>query len=152
MKVGVHRGSILGLLLFIIVLETLSNEFCSGVPWEDLYADDLVIIAESLKECVRRLLTWKEAMEEKGLNAGKTKIMICGTGLDLLQSSGEFPYANCCTGVGSNSIFCNDCKYWVHKKCSGLKRLTKDPDYRCIRCQGTARPLDGRPQKGTMES
>ena len=38
-------------------------------------------------------------------------------------------------------------KHWVHKKCSGLKRLTKDPDYRCTRCQGTARPLDGRPQK-----
>ena len=37
-------------------------------------------------------MTWKEAMEEKRLrvNAGKTKIMICGTGLDLLQSSGEF--------------------------------------------------------------
>ena len=26
-----------------------------------------VIFAESLKECVRRLLTWKEAIEEKGL-------------------------------------------------------------------------------------
>ena len=51
------------------------------------------------------------------------------------------------TGVGSNSIFCNGCKYWVHKKCSGLKPLTKDPDYRCTRCRGTARPLDGRPQK-----
>ena len=88
-------------------------------------------------------------MEKKGLrvNAGKTKIMICGTGLDLLQSSGEFPCAVCCTGVGSNSIFCNGCKHWVHKKCSGLKRLKKDPDYRCTRCQGTARPLDGRPQK-----
>ena len=38
-------------------------------------------------------MTWKEAMEKKGqrVNAGKTKIMICGTGLDLLQSSGEFP-------------------------------------------------------------
>ena len=49
-----------------------------GVPWEDL--DDLVIRAELLEECVRKLLTWKEAMEEKGLrvNAGKTKIMICG--------------------------------------------------------------------------
>ena len=35
----------------------------------------------------------------------------------------------------------------MHKKCSGLKRLKKDPDYRCTRCQGTARPLDGRPQK-----
>ena len=34
-----------------------------------------------------------------------------------------------------------------HKKCSGLKRLTKDPDYRCKWCQGTARPLDGRSQK-----
>ena len=44
-------------------------------------------------------------------------------------------------------IFCSDCKHWVHKKCSGLKRLTKDPDYRCTRCQGTARSLDSRPQK-----
>ena len=62
------------------MLEALSSEFRCGVPWENLYADDLVIIAESLEECVRRLLTWREAMEEKGLrvNAGKTKIMICG--------------------------------------------------------------------------
>ena len=32
-------------------------------------------------------------MEEKGLrvNAGKMKIMICGMGLDLLQSSSAFP-------------------------------------------------------------
>ena len=73
------------------------------------------------------------------------KIMICGMGLDLLQSSGEFPCAVCHTRVGSNSIFCNGCKHWVHKKYSGLNRLTKDPDYRCTRCQGTAGPLDSRP-------
>ena len=73
--------------------------------------------------------------------------MICCTDLDLLQSSGEFSCTVCRTGVGSNSIFCNGCKHWVLKKCSGLKRLTKDPDYRCTRCQGTARPLDGRPQR-----
>ena len=148
-KVGVHQGSVLSPLLFIIVLEAWSHEFRCGVPWEDLYADDLVIIAESLEECVRRLLTWKEAMEEKGLrvNAGKTKIMICGTGLDLLQSSGEFPCAVCRTGVGSNSIFCKVCKHWVHKKCSGLKGLTEDLDYWCTWCKGTAHPLDGRPQR-----
>ena len=46
-KVSVHQGLVLSPLLFIIVLETLSCEFHSGVPWEDLYADDLVIIAES---------------------------------------------------------------------------------------------------------
>ena len=97
---------------------------------------------------VRRLLTWKKAMEEKVLrvNAEKMTIMICVMGLDLLQSSGEFPCAVCRTGVGSNSIFCNSCKHWVHKKCSGLKRLTEDPAYRCTWCQGTAHPLDGRPQ------
>ena len=33
---------------------------------EDLYANDLVIIADCLEECVRRLLIWKEAMEKKG--------------------------------------------------------------------------------------
>ena len=86
MKVCVHQGSVLSPLLFIIVLEALSREFRSGVPWEDTYADYLVIITESLKKCVRRLLTWKEAMGEKGLrvNAGKMKIMICRMGLDLL--------------------------------------------------------------------
>ena len=148
-KVGVHQGSVLSPLLFIIVLEALSHEFRSGVPWEDLYADDLVIITELLEECVRRILSRKEAMEKKGLtvNTGKTKIMICCTGLDLLQNSGEFPCAVCRTGVGSNSIFCNGCKHWLHKKCSGFKRLKKDPDYRCTRCQGTAPPLDGRQQK-----
>ena len=139
------------MIVYVSSFLALSREFCSGVPWEDLYADDLVIIAEFLEECVRRLLTWKEAMEEKGLrvNAGKTKIMICGTGLDLLQSSGEFPCAVYHTGVGSNSIFCKGCKHWVNKKCSGLKRLTEDPDYRCTRCQGTAHPLELQATEGS---
>ena len=67
LKVGVHQGSVLSPLLFIIVLEALSHEFRAGIPWEDLYANDLVIIADSLEECVRRLLILKEAMEKKGL-------------------------------------------------------------------------------------
>ena len=48
-KVGVHQGSVLSPLLFIIVLEALSREFRSGVPWEDPYANDLVIIANHLR-------------------------------------------------------------------------------------------------------
>ena len=144
-KVGVHQGSVLSPLLFIIMLEALSCEFRAGVPWEDLYADDLVIIADSLEECVRRLLIRKEAMEKKGLrvNAGKTKVMICGTALDLLQSSGKYPCTVCRTGVGNNSIYCNGCQLWVDKKCSGLQRLTPNPDYRYTRCMGNARPIDG---------
>ena len=74
----------------------------------DLNADDPVITADSMEECVRRLLTWKEGMERQRLrvNLGKTKIMICGTGLNLLQSSGRFLCAISRTGVGSNSIKC----------------------------------------------
>ena len=33
-KVGVHQGSVLSPLLFILVLEALSREFRSGVPEE----------------------------------------------------------------------------------------------------------------------
>ena len=47
-KVEVHQGSVFSPLLFIIVLEALSCEFPADVPCEDLYADDLVIIDNSL--------------------------------------------------------------------------------------------------------
>ena len=80
-------------------------------------------------------------------NCGKDKEHDLWYGPGPLMSSGEFPCALCRNGVGNNSIFCNGCKTWVHKKCSGLKRLTKDPDYRCTQFQGNARPLDGRPQR-----
>ena len=108
------------------------------------------IIAESLEECFRGSWLGKKQWKRKDrVNAGMT-ITICGTGLDLLQSSSKFPCAVCRTGVGSSSIFCNGCKHWVHKKCSGPKYLTKDPDYRCTYCtwgQRTAHPLEGRSQR-----
>ena len=53
-NVGVHQGSVLSPLLFIIILEALSIEFRTGVPWELLYADDLALIAESLEECIAK--------------------------------------------------------------------------------------------------
>ena len=47
-KVGVHQGSVLSPLLFIIVLEARSSECRNRSVWELLHADDLVIIAKSL--------------------------------------------------------------------------------------------------------
>ena len=93
-------------------------------------------------------MTWKEAMEETGLrvNAGKMKIMICGTGLDLLQNSGEFPCTVCCTGVGSNRIFCNGSKLGAQEM-QLSQALTKNPDNRPTWCMGTACLLDGRLQR-----
>ena len=101
MGVGVHQGSVLSPLLFIIVLEALSREFRTGVPWELLYADDLVVIADSLEECIAKLRMWKRGMEEKGLrvNMKKTKVMISGTGLNMLKDSGLYPCAVCRSDV-----------------------------------------------------
>ena len=53
-KAGVHQRSVLSLLLFNMVHEALSRVFRSGLPWKMLYADDLVIITESLVERTKR--------------------------------------------------------------------------------------------------
>ena len=58
--VGVHQGSVLSPLLFILVPEALSCQFCTGVPWELLYAEDLAVMDDSLKECIPRLKVWKK--------------------------------------------------------------------------------------------
>ena len=146
--VGVHQGSVLSPLLFIIVLEALSREFRPGCPWELLYADDLMISAESMEKLLVKVQTWKTEMEKKGLrvNMGKTKIMESGINLDMLKKSGKYPCGVCQSGVGSsNAIFCGGCKRWVHKKCSGIKGpLRPDPEFRCARCLGTARAIDER--------
>ena len=76
-KVGVHQGSVLSPLLFIIVLEALSKNFKVGLPMELFYADDLVLLAGTKEELVQKINNWKAGMEEKGLqvNMGKTKVM-----------------------------------------------------------------------------
>ena len=66
-KVGLHQGSVLSPLLFIIVLEALSKEFRTGCPWELLYADDLVIVSHSLADLQQRFDAWKSGMEANGL-------------------------------------------------------------------------------------
>ena len=67
----------------------LHFQFRTGVPWELLYADDLVVIADSLEECISKLRVWKAGMESKGLrvNMKKTKFLISGVGLNLIISS-----------------------------------------------------------------
>ena len=89
--VGVHQGSVLSPLLFIIVLATLSREFRTGCTWELLYADDLMISAESKEELLVKVKRWKTEMEKKGLhvNMEKKKIIESGINLDVLKKSGK---------------------------------------------------------------
>jgi hypothetical protein len=55
-KVGLHQGSVLSQLLFIIVMDMITKEISEGLPKEILYADDLVPIAVSIKELKAKIL------------------------------------------------------------------------------------------------
>ena len=57
-KVGVHQGSKLSPLLFVTVLDALSEEIRRGLPWEMLYADDLVICADDDKSLQENVWKW----------------------------------------------------------------------------------------------
>ena len=43
-KVGVHQGLVLSPSLFVITIEALTSEIKEGLPWEILYADDLMLV------------------------------------------------------------------------------------------------------------
>ena len=55
---GMHQGSALSPLLFVIVMDAISREFRGALPWELLYADDLAVIAETEEELIKRLNAW----------------------------------------------------------------------------------------------
>ena len=63
--------------LFSAPCFSYSRQFCTGVPWELLCANDLAVMVDSLEECIARLKVWKEGMESQGLslNMKKTKFI-----------------------------------------------------------------------------
>jgi len=81
-KVGMHQGSALSPLLFVMVMGAFSREFRVALPWELLYADDLVVIAETEEDLIKRLNEWKDFVENRGMivNMNKTKERLVGNG------------------------------------------------------------------------
>jgi hypothetical protein len=148
-KVGLHQGSVLSPLLFIIVMEALSRKFRGSVPWELLYADDLVLVAETKEDLLVKVKAWKDGLESKGLrvNVSKTKVMHSVVDSGRQVDSGKYPCGICRSGVGSNSIFCGSCKHWIHYRCSGVKGRLKDSgSYICPKC---AKPPPGNAAEDT---
>jgi len=47
-------------------MEATSREFRVALPWELLYADDLVVIAETEEDLIKRLNKWKNNVENGG--------------------------------------------------------------------------------------
>ena len=116
---GVHQGSILSPLLFITVMEEVTKSIRSNDYCELMYADDIVLTEPSEEQVARRFVTWKNQLTDHGLkiNIDKTKVLVTGEPNEPV-SRGRWPCSVCKSGVGNNSILCNQCKNWCHKKCS----------------------------------
>ena len=59
-KVGLHQGSVLSLLLFVIV-----RELRAGLLLELLYADDLILMAESEESLRDKIVKWISGWKQK---------------------------------------------------------------------------------------
>ena len=66
-RVGVHQGSEPSPLIFAIVVDVVSEHAREELLNEILYADDLLLMSESLHDLRERFQRWKSALEDKGL-------------------------------------------------------------------------------------
>ena len=135
--VGVHQGSALSPLLFIVVIQEATKEERGENLKELLYADDLVLMAETEEEVVEKFRAWKRGMEKRGLkvNMEKTKMMVLGRKPAVTPESGRYPCGCCGRGVGANSVWCAGCNKWCHQRCSGLRDVRRvGGDFRCPNC------------------
>ena len=61
----------------------------------------------------------------------------------ILRRNVKWPYGVCSKGVGVNSVLCQTCNPWIHKRCSGVKgTLEKESMFRCKKCKGESAPTD----------
>ncbi|KAE8675269.1 HAD-superfamily hydrolase, subfamily IG, 5'-nucleotidase isoform 2 [Hibiscus syriacus] len=76
-EIGLHQGSALSPYIFALIMDDIFCVTPAGVPWCMLFADDIVLVAETKSELNSRLATWKTTLEEKGLriNIEKTEYL-----------------------------------------------------------------------------
>lgn len=78
-KVGVHQDSALSPLLFNLVMNYLTKDIKSPLPWSMLYADDIVLAADTAQHLQETLNSWTYGLERFGLRVsrGKTEYLKC---------------------------------------------------------------------------
>ncbi|XP_071695521.1 uncharacterized protein [Rutidosis leptorrhynchoides] len=72
-EVGLHQGSALSPILFTLILDELSRVIQEIIPWSQIFADDIMLVADSKEELNRRLKQWREALEQNGVRISRQK-------------------------------------------------------------------------------
>ncbi|GJU40600.1 putative pre-mRNA-processing factor 6-like [Tanacetum coccineum] len=77
--VGLHQGSAISPYLFALILDELTKGIQESIPWCLIFADDIVLISETLEGLNGRLEQWRKALEDNGLRVSreKTKYLRC---------------------------------------------------------------------------
>ncbi|GKF16039.1 retrovirus-related pol polyprotein LINE-1 [Tanacetum coccineum] len=80
--VGLHQGSAISPYLFALILDELSKEIQEDIPWCLIFADDIVLVSESVEGLNIRLENWREALEDNDLRVSreKTEYLRCDFG------------------------------------------------------------------------
>ena len=102
-------------------------------------ADDLVIMSDNLEDLKIQLQAWRTSLETRGLriNMGKTKILGSSDEPQKPTRNVKWPCGVYSKGVGVNSIFCQTCNLWIHKRCSRVTgTLKKESMPRCKKFKG----------------
>uniref|UniRef100_W5N537 ribonuclease H n=1 Tax=Lepisosteus oculatus TaxID=7918 RepID=W5N537_LEPOC len=76
-NLGVHQGSALSPLLFILCTDTVTKDIQTRHPWMLLYADDVIIASEMKHGLEQQVQEWKTRLERFGmkLNIKRTEYL-----------------------------------------------------------------------------
>ena len=90
-NVGVHQGSALSPLLFILVMDTITRDLQQDVPWMLLYADDVMLAAKTREELQQCVQSWNDRFSQYGLrlNFSKTEYMETNSSDGTIRVNGE---------------------------------------------------------------
>ncbi|VDO85254.1 unnamed protein product [Heligmosomoides polygyrus] len=96
--VGVHQGSALSPLLFVVVMDAISRDLQRPAPWTLLYADDVMLACEDKIEIQWQVQALRERLVRFGLKLKKAEYLttredesssIKVNGIDVLRPSDE---------------------------------------------------------------
>ncbi|VDO92499.1 unnamed protein product [Heligmosomoides polygyrus] len=79
---GVHQGSALFPLLFVIVMDVISRDLQMAAPWALLYADDVMLACEDKAELERQAQAWYDRLALFGLKLNVKKTEYLTTDVD----------------------------------------------------------------------
>ncbi|KAK6763040.1 hypothetical protein RB195_023658 [Necator americanus] len=105
-QAGVHQGSSLSPLLFILCTDTITKEIQKQHPWTLLFADDVMLASESRDDLQKQVQSWMDQLQQYGLrlNTSKTEYMECGPRIEdgsIRVDGTELNKVNCVKYLGS---------------------------------------------------